>query len=310
VRPSATFAFALLVALAPAARADDAHEAVRPPIMPELTHPWPELTLDTMLASVTYNDQAAQGTTYVRVERLAWEMPVPLFGARSRWYFGAAYEAAIGHDDDGSPRYVSGNPEIWARGVWSARYGLSFGGGFALVVPTKSYGIADAAATTGFAAIAARGWDRALFDPDNATLRPSLDARLVTGPITVQYRQALEIATDFGDVSFRFAAVGTFFFGVRISKLLSAGFDLLEYYRLDPNLADDSRPYFAIGAHVAIRTKYFQPSIGFMTNIGSPLNAISRIGASLGTLPTSFVGVDFDLDFPLHGVMLGGKKKP
>ena len=180
---------------------------------------------------------------------------------------------------------------------------VSFGGGFSVVVPTGSYSSTDAAATTAFAAIAARGWDRALFDPDNATLRPFLDVRLVTGPITVQYRQALEIATDFGDLSFRFAAVGTFAFGVRFSKLLSATADLIEYYRLDstPGLDDDARAYFAVGAHVALDTRYFQPSIGVMTNIGSPLNAISRIGAPLQTAPTSFIGVHFTLSFPFRG---------
>jgi hypothetical protein len=287
------------------ARAARAEEPARPPTLFDLTHPWPELTLDTMLGSVTYNDQAAQGTTYVRVERLGWEMPI----ARSRWYVGAAYDAAIGHDDDGSTRFVSGNPEIWGRGVWTASYGLSFGGGFSVVVPTKSYAFDDAAATTAFAAIAARGWDRALFDPDNATLRPSLDVRLVTGPITVQYRQALEIATNFGDVDFRFAAVGTFYLGLRLSKLVSAGLDVIEYYRLDPSLDDDQRPYFAVGAHVALSTRYFQPTIGLMTNIGSPLNAISRIGAPLSVAPTSFVGVHFDLDFPFYGVSIGGKKR-
>ncbi len=283
------------------AHADD---AARPPTLVELTHTWPELTIESSLASVTYNDSALQGTTYVRVDRLAYEMPL----VPARWYVGVAYEGALGHDDDGSPRFVSGNPEIWGRGVWNATYGLSFGGGFSVVIPTKSYAANEPAATTAYAAIAARGWDRALFDPDNATLRPFLDIRLVTGPITVQYRQALEIATDFGDVSFRFAAVGTLYWGVRFSKLVTAGVSLIEYYRLDAGLADDARPYFAVGAHVAFETKWFKPSIGLMTNIGSPLNAISRIGAPIGVAPTSFIGVHFSLDFPFDGVMIGHKK--
>ena len=283
-------------------RADD---AAKPPTLVELTHKWPELTLETMLASVTYNDSALQGTTYVRVERLAYEMPL----LQSPWYVGAAYEGAIGHDDDGSPRFVSGNPEIWGRGVWNATYGLSFGGGFSLVIPTKSYAATDPSATTAYAAIAARGWDRATFDPDNATMRPFLDIRLVTGPITVQYRQALEIATDFGDVAFRFAAVGTLYWGVRFSKLVTAGASIIEYYRLDPGISDDQRPYFAVGAHIAIETKWFKPSIGLMTNIGSPLNAISRLGAPIGVAPTSFVGIHFSLDFPFNGVTIGGPKK-
>jgi hypothetical protein len=262
----------------------------------DLTHRWPELTLETMLASVTHNDATLQGTTYVRVERAAFELPL----VPSRWYVGVAYDAAIGHDDDGSPRFVSGNPELWGRGVWTAVYGLSFGGGFSLVIPTKSYSPSDASATTAFAAIAARGWDRALFDPDNATLRPYLDVRLVTGPVTVQYRQALEITTNFGDVAFRIAAVGTVYFGVRFSNLVSVGADLIEYYSLDPRLADADRPYFAVGAHVSLTTRYFRPSLGLMTNIGSPLNAISQLGAPLSSSPTSFVGVHFSLDFPIH----------
>jgi UDP-3-O-[3-hydroxymyristoyl] N-acetylglucosamine deacetylase len=295
---------ALLLIFFPArARADD--ESARPSIGFDLTHPWPELAESSMLASVTYNDSAIQGTTYVRVERLSFEAPI----ASSRWYVGAAYDAAIGQDENGSARFVSGNPEIWGRGVWTSSYGLSFGGGFSFVIPTGSYALSDPAATTAYAAIAARGWDRALFDPDNATLRPSLDVRLVTGPITVQYRQALEIATDFGDLNFRFAAVGTFYFAVRISKLFSAGVDLIEYYRLDSGLDDDARPYFAVGAHVTLSTRWFQPSLGVMTNIGSPLNAISRIGAPISIAPTSFIGVHFDLDFPFHGVTLGGKKR-
>jgi hypothetical protein len=265
--------------------------------MPDLTHRFAELTLETTLASVTHNDTALGGTRFVRVDRLGFELPL----VPARWYVGVAYDAALGHDDDGSVRFVSGNPELWGRGVWSSAHGLSFGGGFSLVIPTKSYSASDAAATTAFNAIAARGWDRALFDPDNATLRPYLDVRLVTGPVTVQYRQGLEITTDFGDVAFRFAAVGTVYFGVRLSKLLSAGVDLIEYYRLDPQLADADRPYFAVGAHVALSTRYFQPSLGLMTNIGSPLNAISQFGvAPLASSPTSFVGVHFSLDFPIR----------
>ncbi len=284
----------IVTLVAPLAHGDDS--AVRPPTMFDLTHRWPDITIETVLASVTYNDAATQGTTYVRVERLSFEMPI----VPARWYVGLAYDAAIGHDDDGSPRFVSGNPELWGRGVWTAAYGLSFGGGFSLVIPTSSYSVSDVAATTAFAAIAARGWDRALFDPDNATLRPFLDVRLVTGPVTVQYRQALEIATDFGDVAFRFAAVGTVYFGVRLSKLLSVGADVIEYYRLDAGLADADRPYFAVGAHVALKTRSFEPNVGIMTNIGSPLDAISRIGAPLAVAPTSFVGVLFSLNFPIQ----------
>ena len=274
-----------------AARADGASAPARSPTLPDLTHRDADITLEEILASVSHSEGAVQDTPYVRVERLSYEMPI----AKSNWYVGAAYDAALGLDQDGTRRLVSGNPELFGRGVWSSAYGLSFGGGLAVVVPTKSYALGDQSASTAYSAIAARGWDRALFDPDFATLRPFLDVRLLSGPITVQYRQTLELATDFD--SYRFAAVGTVYVGVRFSPLLSAGADLIEYYHLEPNLPDEQRPYFAVGAHVRFDTRYFQPTIGLMTNIGSPLNALSRLGAPIIGAPTSFVGVHFGLSF-------------
>jgi hypothetical protein len=290
---------ALLATIPVHAVAED--EPARPPLQFDLTHRLPEIMLEETLASVTHSD--TQGTTYVRAERLAFEMPL----APARWYVGVGYDAALGNDSTGSPSFVSGNPEVWGRGVWTAVYGLSFGGGFSFVIPTGSYGgLSDGspAATTAFAAIAARGWDRALYDPDNATFRPFLDVRLVTGPVTVTYRQTLEITSNFGTPAFDFAAVATVFFGVRFSRLVSCGVDLVEYYTLTSNpqipLDDDQRAYFAVGAHIAFDTRYFRPSIGLMTNIGSPLDAISHIGSPLTTAPTSFVGLHFSLDFRIE----------
>ena len=284
---------ALLLALPATARAD---EPARPPLLFDLTHHDTEIMMETTLASVSYNDAAAQGATYIRVDRLSAEIPI----APARWYVGAAYDAALGHDDDGTARFVSGNPEIWGRGVWNAAYGLSFGGGFSLVIPTKSFGPSDPAAAVALAALDVRGWERASFDPDNATLRPFLDIRLVTGPVTVCYRQGLEIATDFGDTNFRFAAVGIVYFAIRFSPLVTAGLDLAEYYHLESGLDDDQRAYFAVGAHVSLDMKSFRPSLGLMTNIGSPLDTISHIGTPFTNAPTSFVGVHFSLDFPIH----------
>jgi hypothetical protein len=285
---------ALVLLVTTAGRADDPS---RPPLLFDLTHQHPEIMVETTLASVTYNDAALQGTTYVQVERLAFEMPI----VPARWYVGAGYDAAIGHDDDGSPRFVSGNPELWGRGVWTAAYGLSFGGGFAFVIPTSGSPLSNAAATTAYAALAARGWDRALLiDPNDATLRPFLDVRLVTGPVTVCYRQSLEITTNFGAPAFQLAAVGTVYFAVRFSPLLSAGIDLVEYYNLASGVPDDQRGYFAVGAHVAFDMRYFRPAIGLMTNIGSPLDTISQIGSPLATTSATFVGVHFSLDFPIH----------
>ena len=129
--------------------------------------------------------------------------------------------------------------------------------------------------------------------------------RLVTGPITVCYRQALEVASDFSS-TFQLAAVGLVYFGVRFSPRITAGIDVLEYYllrngnaMLDAQLNDSDRAYLTVGGHVSFDMRSFRPSIGVLASIGSPLNAISQIGSTLVTSTTSFIGVHFSLDFPI-----------
>ncbi|CAN5215014.1 hypothetical protein BH09MYX1_BH09MYX1_46420 [soil metagenome] len=291
----ATFAGVLVVAsigLLDEAHADEPVLA-RPPTLPELTHRYFEITHESTLAALQIADSSTALSRTVRVERLALEVPI----VAQRWYAGAGYDALVTHTPNGAIRVVGGNPEILGRGAWSASYGLSFGGGLALVAPLTSF---EGTESRGLAAeaIAARGWERALWDPSSFTFRPFLDVRDVTGIFTLQYRQALEIALDVRDVgTYRFSAIGTLYVGVALSPRVTVGAELIEYYRLDAGLDDVSRAYFAVGANVRITTRYFQPTIGLMTNIGSPLNAIARIGAPLDSAPESFIGLRLGLTF-------------
>lgn len=297
---AALLACAILVA--GRAHADEPTEFHRPLTLPQLTHRFAEITLESTLALVTFAAvDRAQSSSTVRVDRLAAEIPL---GSRV-WFAGVGYGLATGHLADGSPHVVSGNPELWARGVWTSAPGLSFGGGLATVIPVGGYDerVGDSVAE---AAVTVRGWERASFDPYTFTLRPFLDVRDVTGIFTLQYRQALEVAVDARDVtSSRFAAVGTLYVGIRVSSLLTFGGELIEHYRLDPNLDDGARAYFSVGGLIRVTTRYYQPSLGLMTNIGSPLNALARVGAPLDSTPESFVGLRLGLTF----VVDPGKKK-
>jgi hypothetical protein len=277
------------------AHADEPTELHRPLTLPQLTHRFPEITLESTLALVTFSAvDRAQSSSTVRVDRLTTEIPL---GTRRVWFAGAGYGMATGHLADGSAHVVSGNPEIWGRGVWSSAYGLSFGGGLATVVPVAGYDD-HAGDSVAEAAVTVRGWERASFDPFALTFRPFLDVRDVSGIFTLQYRQALEMALDAHDVtSSRFAAVGTLYVGIRASSLVTFGAELIEHYRLDPSLDDRDRAYFGVGGMIRVTTRYYQPSLGLMTNIGSPLNALARVGAPLDSTPESFIGLRLGLTF-------------
>ena len=286
------FGLAALALGARNVRADEPQLA-RPPTLPELTHRYFELTQESTLAALQFQDANLARARTVRVERLAVEVPI----VPRRWYAGAGYDMLFTHSADGGLRVVGGNPEIWARGVWSSSYGLSFGGGLGLIAPLTTFE-GDESRGLAAEAIAARGWERALWDPSSFTFRPYLDVRDVTGIFTLQYRQALEIAFDVRDIgTYRFSAVGTLYVGVAASKRVTIGAEIIEYYRLDPGLDDVARAYFAVGLNMRLTTRFFQPTIGIMTNIGSPLNAIARIGAPLDATPDSFIGLRLGMTF-------------
>ncbi len=292
----------LLVTIASGvARAEDEDELPNPPrpqTLPQLTHRFTEINEETTFASLalapTTSDPRTRMT--VRVERLSFEIPL----LSRRWFFGGAYSLALGDVVKGSPLLVSGNPEVFVRGTWASVTGIAFGGGFAIIAPTRGYDGSDALGVA-LAASSVRAWDRATFDPNALTQRAFIDMRDVAGPLVVQYRQALEVAADTRlTAGTTFAAVGTLYVGARVSRLISAGTQLVEYYSLEPDVSDATRAHWSFGGDVRITTRYFQPMIAVMTSLGSPLRALSSFGAPLlGSSPESFVGVRLGLSFVL-----------
>lgn len=289
-------AIAVTPALARASGDDDLPDLPRPQTLPELTHRFTEITAETTFASVTLAPASVdrREREVVRIERLSFELPLE----SRRWFAGASYTLALGDAPMGEHLAVSGNPELFVRGVWASVTGIAFGGGGGLVIPTRGWDDGGDAVGVATAASAVRGWDRAAFDPNAFTTRAFIDMRDAAGPFVVQYRQAIEVALDTRDTShYTFAAVGTLYTGLRISSLLSAGAQLVEYYSLEPDVSDATRAHWSLGGDVRVTTRFFQPMIAVMTNLGSPLRALSSFGAPLSASPESFVGVRVGLSF-------------
>lgn len=303
-----TLLFVVLVPASASASPSDADlpDLPRPETLPELTHRFTEITAETVFASValapgtvlagqTGGKTDLRSRESVRIERLSFELPL----ASRKWFAGGAYAFALG-SVTGGHKLISGNPELYLRGVWASIDGLAFGGGLGFVIPTRGWGDGGDALDVATAASAVTAWDRAAFDPNAFTSRAYIDMRDAAGPFVVQYRQAIEVAVDTRDTSqYTFAEVGTLYVDLRISKLITAGSQLVEYYSLEPDIADASRAHWSLGGDVRITTRYFQPMFAVMTSLGSPLRALSTFGSPLGASPESFVGVRLGVSFVL-----------
>lgn len=302
-RPCALAVAALgfaLVATRARASEDDAllPEPPRPPTLPELSHPHVDLAVEHTLASVTVRQGGLPVTAGVQIHRIGVEIPL---WAR-RWYASTTWGFAW-NPNPARPAFVPSNVELGLRGMWSSTSGVGLGGGFGLVLPASSLAPLSERALLAAEAAAVRPWDRAMFEPETFTFRPYLDARGVFGVAVIQFRQGLDVPLTPRDLlplprdSYRLAAVTHLFFGLAPLHLLSGGVELLERYDLDPALADSARPSFAVSGNIRLTTRWFQPSIAITMPLGSPLNALSTVGASFGNVPEHFVAVRLGVVF-------------
>ena len=294
----ASFAVAVVIGASPAMAIDEElRDQPRAPTLPELTHRHPELSVETTFASV---EVAASGGVQasehrnLRIERITFD--APLVGRR--WYLGGSYALSLGTRSRGGIAVVPGNPELQVRGAWASVAGVAFGGGLAAIAPTGGWRDDPELPAIASATAAVRGWDRAVFDPNRVTTRAFIDVRDTLGPVVVQYRQAMELAASVRDArQYSLAAVGTVYLGCKLSPLVTVGASVVEYYSLEPEIADASRAHWSIGGDVRLTTRYFLPTVGFDTNLGSPLRALSSLGAPLSESPEAFVSLRIGLTF-------------
>ncbi len=269
----------------------DLPDAPRPPVLPELTHPDLEATLETTVGALTPRvSQAGMtscpgcGTTrseYVQTHRL--EAPV----GRRRWFVGALYDVAAGGGSGLNERFVPGNLELYVRTVWATSTGLAFGGGLGVILPTADYNNqSDAVLSVAQTAEALRPWDLPFFVDDTWALRPFIDVRDIVGRVTIQFREGLDIISAGGPVANRMTAMSALYLGYRAAPLLGLGVEAIEVYTIAGTTSfvptgtsvngpvDDSlRAAFVVSPSIRLMTPYFQPALSGFTSIGPPLYA-------------------------------------
>jgi UDP-3-O-acyl-N-acetylglucosamine deacetylase len=289
--PSAV-AFVAACAVASPARADvdEQISAPSPPTLQALVHEGLAVNLGLTGATMVPSpgpDGAPTARSYAWFLHAEAEQP---FIGRS-WYVGLEEDVAGGAVPGvGASDFVS-SPELWIRGIWFGRLGLSSGGGLGLVVPTPRD--LDAATQRVLDAVrVARPWDEALFDPLTLTVRPWFDVRHVTGRVILQLRQGLDVSVALkSSAAFQegaaFTAIGGFYTGVRVTPWLGVGLELWETYAITAEVSDDARAAFSLSPSVRIMTPGFEPAFSVVLPISTPLRgaaqsyAAARIDLSL-----------------------------
>jgi hypothetical protein len=294
-RGVALAAIAAFVTSASVASADpfddpyDLPDAPRPPVLPELTHPDLEATLESTVGAVTPRVGEAGttscpgcGTTraaYVQTLRL--EVPVGL----RRWFVGALYNVAAGGGTGLNERFVPGNLELYIRTVWATSTGLAFGGGLGVILPTADYDTqSNAVLSVAQTAESLRPWDLPFFTDDIWALRPFIDVRDIVGRVTIQFREGLDIMSQGGGLANRLTAMSALYLGYRAAPLLGLGVEAIEVYTIagptsfvpagtitNGTVDDSLRAAFVVSPSIRLMTPYFQPALSGFTSIGPPL---------------------------------------
>lgn len=254
----------------------DLPDAPRPTILPELTHPDLEATLESTLGILTPRDGAlsppdsdAHTSRFAYVQRVGLEIPLLL----RRFFVGTNYELAVGGRHGAEPdKIVGGNLELYGRTVWATRTGLAFGGGLGILLPTASFDPHSTSGSIARSAATLRPWDVSFFTDGVFVIRPFVDVRDVIGPFVIHFRQGLDIANEVGDISSRrVVAISGLYIGYRVAPRLSAGIEAFEVYTIDAPIDDRLRATFVVSPSIRVMTPYVQPAFSGFTNIGPPL---------------------------------------
>jgi hypothetical protein len=266
----------------------DLPDAPRPPVLPELTHPDLEATLESTVGALTPRAGVTAGvgcsgcatTRAAYVQTLRLEVPVGL----RRWFVGALYDVAAGGGTGLNERFVPGNLELYGRTVWATSTGLAFGGGLGVILPTADYNVTSPAVlSVAQTAEALRPWDLPFFTDDIWALRPFVDVRDIVGRVTIQFREGLDIIVSSNDFAGRLTAMSALYLGYRAAPLLGLGLEAIELYTINGptsfvptskgtgSIDDTLRATFVVSPSVRLMTPYFQPAISGFTSVGPPL---------------------------------------
>ncbi len=205
------------------------------------------------------------------------------------WFFGVTSDVAAasvpsGQDPlSGGSALILGNPELWARGMWTSEAGLSAGGGLGVVVPVPRR-FSPLEATVVRAIRVVRPWDFPHFDDMVITARPWFDIRHVTGPVTLQIRQGLDlsvVARDLRDNENRYdlTAILIGYVGLRPFEPVTFGIEAAEVYQITADTAaegcaepcDGLRAQFTLSPSLRVHLPVITPSLAVLLPLSTPL---------------------------------------
>ncbi len=265
-------------------------DAAGPPSIPGLSHrEW--------VLNIEYTAASAEPTDVISYEPLKdarayafavrWLLETAI--APRAWYIGLSHNMAAASvpagrtPGSGGNTLVVGNPELWARGLWSSRSGLSAGGGLGVVIPVpRTFSSLESEVVRAIRVI--RPWDFPHFQDLTLTGRPFFDIRLVTGPVTIQMRQGVDFAVlvrDRADNENRYdiQALSSLYVGVSTIEQLTLGLEVQEVYQLTADVSspsclapcDQHRSQVTLSPSLRLHLPRLSPALSVLLPLSTPL---------------------------------------
>ncbi len=265
-------------------------DADGPPSLPGLSHQDLAFNFEYTLARAEPTDVVSyepleDAHAYAFTVRWLVEMAL----AERAWYLGLSHEVAAASvpsgktPGSGGNTLVLANPELWARGLWSSRTGLSAGGGLGIVVPVpRTFSSLESEVVRAIRVISP--WDFPHFQDLTLTGRPFFDIRLVTGPVTIQMRQGVDFSVlvrERGDNENRYdiQALSGLYVGVSTIEQLTLGLEVQEVYQLTADVSspaclapcDKHRSQVTLSPSLRLRLPRLSPALSVLLPLSTPL---------------------------------------
>jgi hypothetical protein len=267
-------------------------DADGPPEQPGLSHRDFAFNFEYTVASAEPTDVVSDAPiqdqrAFAYAARWLGEYPiVPRF-----WFAGATADVAAASvpsssaEGTGGSTLVLGNPELWGRGLWASRSGLGAGGGLGIVLPVpRTFSTLESEVVRAIRVV--RPWDASHFQDMTITVRPFFDVRHVTGPVTLQMRQGVDVGVLLRDRSeaenrYDLTALGSLYVGVRTIRQLTLGMAVHETYQITRDLTspscispcDQNRATVTLSPSIRLRLQRLSPSISVLLPLSTPLRA-------------------------------------